>query len=197
MEAEDYLETPSVETVETRRAQRRRERRLRRRDRRGLETRALGYMWDSLLGVECPVCHSGPGQPCVTRSGIRRSGVHRARRNLSNATRPSCISCGACCLTGVWGGGQPERAADPFIDVFPSEGFAPEEVVSCSRSVSGLALRIEAGRCAFLRGSVPGAQCGIYERRPIVCRAFVPGSYRCRVVRSRAGLEKFPDGRVR
>lgn len=175
---------------------RRAKRFLRRGDARSSHGRATGgvAMWDRWLGVACPVCRAEPGKTCSTRRGRAREGVHRARRNLVKATAPSCEPCGACCLARVWGDGSGEREAEPFVWLFPGESLEEEALAPPDPRSETRSLRVENGRCSSLLGVVPGARCAIYERRPLTCRAFEAGSFRCRVARSRAGVEKFADG---
>jgi hypothetical protein len=172
----------------TEREQRRAVRYLRRREARNSRARAFGFgifALDTYTGVACPVCRAEEGRECASRSGRRRAKVHRARRNFSNATKPRCEACGACCLARVWGDGT-GRSSDPFVFLYPDESL-PEEFLQPAEG-GARALHVIDGRCAALRGPLPGARCGVYERRPLTCQAFEPGSYRCRVARARAWL---------
>jgi uncharacterized protein len=115
--------------------------------------------------------------------------------------RPSipydCQSCGACCIV-----------AGP-VGVYPDDTQVPRHLTASVRRVIGFAsyeadegvrrMASDAtGRCRALKGT-PGdnCRCGIYERRPRVCRRFEAGSDDCQESRYRYGLGPKPaDGAV-
>ncbi|RWG00530.1 MAG: YkgJ family cysteine cluster protein [Mesorhizobium sp.] len=89
-----------------------------------------------------------------------------------------CQSCGACCAYSAdWPRFSTEEDAE--LDRIPDELVATD--------LSGM--RCEDGRCTALRGEV-GKQtaCAIYEARPHVCRACMPGGDDCLMARAAHGL---------
>ncbi|PBC02451.1 hypothetical protein CK220_20225 [Mesorhizobium sp. WSM3860] len=89
-----------------------------------------------------------------------------------------CQSCGACCAYSAdWPRFSTEEDAE--LDRIPQELVATD--------LSGMLC--EDGRCAALRGEV-GKQtaCAIYEARPHVCRACMPGGDDCLMARAARGL---------
>lgn len=89
-----------------------------------------------------------------------------------------CQSCGACCAYAPdWPRFSTEEDAE--LDRIPLELVAADQ--------SGM--RCEGNRCAALSGEV-GKQtaCGIYEIRPHVCRACMPGDDDCLMARAAHGL---------
>ncbi|CDX27428.1 hypothetical protein MPLB_960021 [Mesorhizobium sp. ORS 3324] len=89
-----------------------------------------------------------------------------------------CQSCGACCAYSAdWPRFSTEEDAE--LDRIP------EELVAADQS----GMRCEGGRCAALHGEV-GKQtaCAIYEIRPHVCRACMPGGDDCLMARELYGL---------
>ncbi|WP_245436662.1 YkgJ family cysteine cluster protein [Mesorhizobium tamadayense] len=89
-----------------------------------------------------------------------------------------CQSCGACCsYSADWPRFSTEEDAE--LDRIP------EKYVSADLS----GMRCEGGRCAALRGEVgKGTACTIYEIRPHVCRACMPGGDDCLMARAARGL---------
>lgn len=89
-----------------------------------------------------------------------------------------CQSCGACCsYSAEWPRFSTEEDAE--IDRIP------EALVAADQS----GMRCEGGRCAALRGEVgKGTACTIYEVRPHVCRACMPGGDDCLMARAAHGL---------
>ena len=93
-------------------------------------------------------------------------------------TDVDCQSCGACCaFSATW----PRFSLEPDaqLDAIPKELVAADE--------SGM--RCVNERCSALQGRVGGrTACAIYELRPDVCRACVPGGEDCMIARTRHGL---------
>ncbi|MDX8482593.1 YkgJ family cysteine cluster protein [Mesorhizobium sp. VK24D] len=89
-----------------------------------------------------------------------------------------CQSCGACCAYSAdWPRFSTEEDAE--LDLIP------EDLVAADQS----GMRCEGGRCAALRGEVgKGTACAIYDARPHVCRACMPGGDDCLMAREMYGL---------
>jgi Fe-S-cluster containining protein len=89
-----------------------------------------------------------------------------------------CQSCGACCsYSAEWPRFSTED--DAQLDRIPQEYVAADE--------SGM--RWDGVRCSALSGEVGKATvCGIYEVRPDVCRACIPGGDDCLMARRAHGL---------
>ncbi|RWM24304.1 YkgJ family cysteine cluster protein [Mesorhizobium sp.] len=89
-----------------------------------------------------------------------------------------CQSCGACCsYSAAWPRFSTEEDAE--LDRIP------EALVAADQS----GMRCEGGRCAALRGEVgKGTACAIYDVRPHVCRACMPGGDDCLMARAAHGL---------
>ncbi|MEZ2330045.1 YkgJ family cysteine cluster protein [Mesorhizobium sp. RCC_202] len=89
-----------------------------------------------------------------------------------------CQSCGACCAYAAdWPRFSTEEDAE--LDRIPEALVATD--------LSGM--RFEGGRCAALRGEVgKHTACGIYDARPHVCRACMPGDPECVMARAAHGL---------
>jgi uncharacterized protein len=89
-----------------------------------------------------------------------------------------CQSCGACCsFASDWPRFSTEDDAE--LDRIPGPLVAAD--------LSGM--RCDGNRCSALMGEVGVATaCAIYELRPHVCRACVPGDEGCAMARSRFGL---------
>ncbi len=158
------------------------------------------------MGAVCPVCNARNGLPCVSRSRKRRRSYHRARVNAGRhaASRLDCVSCGACCYSRPWWmysseGEQANPPADVSTYVFtPSDENTPPELevpIPPGRVIEGdgyitknrgRALRVVDGRCVALQVEAGRSSCSIYERRPIVCRQFPKGGWRCYVIRQRS-----------
>lgn len=94
------------------------------------------------------------------------------------STGELCQACGACCaFSPHWPRFTTETAAE--IATLPRHLLDDEE--------SGM--RWEGGRCAALRGEVGrGTCCSVYEDRPEVCRACLPGDDACTIARARHGM---------
>jgi hypothetical protein len=88
-----------------------------------------------------------------------------------------CLSCGACCAySESWpvfiGAGDGEGIADELIDFDHGR------------------MQCYGDRCSALVGEIGiRTQCGIYEKRPLVCREFQPGSEDCIMVRRNFDLQ--------
>ena len=89
-----------------------------------------------------------------------------------------CQSCGACCAySAEWPRFTTE--SDEMLDLIPPELVAED--------LSGM--RCDEDRCRALTGAVGQATaCGIYARRPQVCRDCLPGDPECLMARRRHGL---------
>ena len=89
-----------------------------------------------------------------------------------------CQACGACCA----------YSADWPRFTLESEAalaLIPEKFVATDLS----GMRCSGGRCDALRGEIGAATaCGIYDVRPDVCRACLPGDPECRLAREKYGL---------
>ncbi len=91
---------------------------------------------------------------------------------------PSCQSCGACCAySRDWPRFTLEDDAD--LARIPA-GFVDD---SLGR------MRCTGERCVALSGEIGvGTACTIYDVRPQVCRACLPGDDACRMARAHYGL---------
>lgn len=89
-----------------------------------------------------------------------------------------CQSCGACCsYSADWPRFSTEE--DAQLDRIPAELVAADQ--------SGM--RCEGVRCSALAGEVgKHTACGIYDLRPDVCRACMPGGDDCLMARAAHGL---------
>ena len=89
-----------------------------------------------------------------------------------------CQSCGACCsYSAEWPRFSTED--DEQLDRIP------EKFVSADLS----GMRCDGARCSALTGEVgKHTACGIYELRPDVCRACMPGGDDCLMAREAHGL---------
>ena len=89
-----------------------------------------------------------------------------------------CKSCGACCsYSPDWPRFSTED--DAQLDAIPAAYVSADE--------SGM--RCEGARCSALAGQVGKAtSCAIYDIRPDVCRACMPGDGECLTARQAAGL---------
>lgn len=97
-----------------------------------------------------------------------------------------CRTCGACCVQA----GEVEVGIDESAPKYLTRsvhrrmGFFSDDWMD-RRCMA----KDKTGRCLALRGEV-GAQvrCSTYERRPLTCREFEPGSPECIESRIAAGL---------
>ena len=94
------------------------------------------------------------------------------------ADQALCQSCGACCDYSLeWPRFSTE--SDEALDRIPAKLVAP--------NLSGM--RCDGNRCAALAGKVGvAASCTIYDIRPDVCRACLPGDDACTMARVRHGM---------
>ena len=83
-----------------------------------------------------------------------------------------CQTCGACC-------------AYPWdVEISSGDNVPPKMVTN--HPLHGLQMRRRKGWCIALRGMIgEGCRCAIYETRPAVCSAFVPGSADCLLARAK------------
>jgi Fe-S-cluster containining protein len=96
----------------------------------------------------------------------------------STETTPECLTCGACCF------GDGERYIPVSGDDHARLGDDAEtlSVFLGNRCY----MRMHAGRCAALEPRADGSFfCGVYERRPSVCRELARGSGACEAERLR------------
>ena len=89
-----------------------------------------------------------------------------------------CQSCGACCATSSdW----------PRFTLEDDAALAriPKDYIASS----GAGMACEGERCSALIGVVGAAtSCAIYDLRPDVCRACMPGDEACTIARRKFGL---------
>ena len=92
-----------------------------------------------------------------------------------------CQSCGACCsYSAEWPRFSTED--DAQLDRIPEKYVAAD--------LSGM--RCDGVRCSALTGEVgKSTACGIYELRPDVCRACMPGDDECLMARRAQGFSTF------
>ena len=89
-----------------------------------------------------------------------------------------CRACGACCaFSAEW----PRFSLESEADL----ARIPRALVDDDRG----RMRCEGDRCLALRGEVGVlTSCAVYEVRPDVCRACLPGDEACRMARGRFNL---------
>lgn len=89
-----------------------------------------------------------------------------------------CKACGACCsYSSDWPRFSTED--DAQLDRIPVRYVAIDQ--------SGM--RCDGARCSALAGKIgKSTSCGIYDIRPDVCRACMPGGEDCRMARQAFGL---------
>jgi uncharacterized protein len=94
-----------------------------------------------------------------------------------------CQSCGACCsFSAEW----PRFSLEAEVDI----GRIPGALVDDARG----RMRCNGNRCSALVGKVGVAtSCAIYDRRPDVCKACMPGDGACRSARQHFGLYALSD----
>ncbi len=99
-------------------------------------------------------------------------------------TLPDCQTCGACCsYSSEWPRFTMET--DEALDLIP-----PQFVAADQRG-----MRCEGERCSALSGRIGvSTSCTIYDVRPDVCRACLPGDSECRTARWAFGLERSSAG---
>lgn len=96
-----------------------------------------------------------------------------------NGDVPECQTCGACCsYSSEWPRFTME--SDEALDMIPLQFVSADQ----------RGMRCEDERCSALSGRVGvGTACLVYEVRPDVCRACLPGDYACKTARAAHGLE--------
>lgn len=101
---------------------------------------------------------------------------------MHHGDSPDCTSCGACCATSSqW----------PRFTLEDDDQIAliPERLVAADLS----GMRCTGARCDALAGDVGKAtRCTIYQIRPDVCRACLPGDPECAFARRAWGLAALP-----
>jgi uncharacterized protein len=102
----------------------------------------------------------------------------QAGASASRLDSSPCQECGACCA---------------YSSAWPR--FSLEDDVTLARipsryvAVSGNGMRCAGDRCEALSGEIGIATaCRIYEARPDVCRACMPGDDACTMAREKFGL---------
>ena len=94
-----------------------------------------------------------------------------------------CQACGACCAySAEW----------PRFSLEDDAALAriPEQFVDDANG----RMRCIGDRCSALQGEIGGTTaCGVYEVRPDVCRACLPGDDACAMARRRHGLPDLPE----
>lgn len=89
-----------------------------------------------------------------------------------------CQSCGACC---AYSADWPRLWTDTDADI----ARIPAKFLTADAS----AMACDGDRCRALRGRIGEAtRCSIYDVRPDVCRACMPGDDACQMARERYGL---------
>jgi Fe-S-cluster containining protein len=98
---------------------------------------------------------------------------------LSEETSP-CRTCGACCsFAADW----PRFSTEDEIDL--------DRIPGLFVAVNLSGMRCNGDRCSALEGKVGiSTTCAVYDARPHVCRACVPGDEACNMARSRFGLSE-------
>ena len=105
---------------------------------------------------------------------------------VSDPPEPDCLTCSACCRTGIAG----------LITVYPQDvarfrAHGREDLVRglVPGRFGGLAFATtRAGACVHLGTAASPHACGIYPVRGETCRGFPPGCARCHQFRSEAGV---------
>ena len=94
-----------------------------------------------------------------------------------------CQSCGACCsFSAEW----PRFSLEDEVEI----GRIPRALVDDVRG----RMRCNGNRCGALVGTVGVAtSCAVYDRRPDVCKACMPGDDACRTARQHFGLHAPSD----
>lgn len=92
---------------------------------------------------------------------------------------PECQTCGACCsYSSEWPRFTME--SDEALDKIPLQYVAADQ----------RGMRCENERCSALSGKIgEKASCMVYDVRPEVCRACMPGDYACKTARAAFGFE--------
>nr|WP_246690828.1 YkgJ family cysteine cluster protein [Neorhizobium alkalisoli] len=89
-----------------------------------------------------------------------------------------CQTCGACCsYSSEWPRFTMET--DEALDLLPAKYVADDQ----------RGMRCDGERCSALSGRIgEGTSCLVYEVRPDVCRACLPGDPECRMARAAFGI---------
>lgn len=103
--------------------------------------------------------------------------IEAAPARLAEVASP-CRTCGACCsFAPDW----------PRFTMEADSDLARIPISLIARDLSGM--RCDGDRCSALAGEVGIAtSCAVYDARPHVCRACVPGDEACAMARARFGL---------
>ena len=121
----------------------------------------------------------GPHEPIAARHrAALRAMSETIVADVTQDESDLCRSCGACCsYSADWPRFSLE--SDEHLDRIPRELVGEGE----------RGMRCTGARCAALVGIVGrSTSCGIYEMRPDVCRACLPGDDACRQARRHFGL---------
>ncbi len=108
----------------------------------------------------------------------------------ARSTTPAydCQACGACCIVAGPVTVSPRDTQVPrylTASVRRTVGFASFEADEGVRRMASDAT----GRCRALKGTAgQSCRCGIYDKRPGVCRAFKAGDEGCLEARQRFGI---------
>lgn len=108
-----------------------------------------------------------------------------------------CTTCGACCLEAGPVPVYPDENVPQYLtqSVRGRMGFIREDAENGIRQMD----KHLGGRCKALKGVIGAAcKCGIYEKRPRVCRTFPVGSPGCLQARFHMiDKMKYPERRYR
>ena len=106
------------------------------------------------------------------------SGGEAGRGTGSDAAMaPDCLTCGGCC---AWSETWPVLIGDR-----DGEGI-PEDMIDSDNQ----RMQSYGNRCVALEGRIGGrVGCGVYAKRPLVCREFRAGSDDCLMVRRELKLD--------
>ncbi|WP_250889051.1 YkgJ family cysteine cluster protein [Mesorhizobium sp. dw_380] len=120
--------------------------------------------------------HDADRNPAAPGLLVLAASLPSSRRD--NTSPFDCQSCGACCsYSAEWPRFSTED--DAQLDRIPEKYVAAD--------LSGM--RCEGVRCSALTGEVgKSTACGIYDLRPDVCRACMPGDEECLMARREHGL---------
>lgn len=97
---------------------------------------------------------------------------------MTLSTELDCQACGACCsYSSEWPRFSTESEAD--LDLLPAYFVAADQT----------GMRCDGERCSALSGTVGSyVSCMVYDIRPDVCRACLPGDEACSMARAAYGL---------
>jgi Fe-S-cluster containining protein len=112
----------------------------------------------------------------MPREDVEVSTVEESVAVAASPAAFDCQSCGACC-SGLG------------VDVSWQDDVPPEMVKY--DTLFGPVMRERKRRCIALKGTIGcSVSCRIYERRPVVCRDFEPGSDLCLRMRREHGIDE-------